>query len=86
GDTAARAPAPVDAALNDAELAPSAGQTTGLAARNDDVNGPMRVFLGLLLIGAGVCVLAGCAVFHFLYGGVRLPIDAAGDRITDGVG
>jgi hypothetical protein len=86
GDTAARAPAPVDAALNDAELAPTVGQTTALAARNDDVNEPMRVFLGLLLIGAGVCVLAGCAAFHFLYGGVRLPMDATGGEVTDGVG
>lgn len=45
--------------------------------------GPLRMFLGLGLIGGGLSVMLACLVFHLMYGTITFPQQSEAGQLTD---
>ena len=45
--------------------------------------GPLRMFLGLALIGGGLSVMLACLVFHLMYGTITFPRQGEAGQLTD---
>lgn len=70
-----------DAPRNGA-AAPSAA-SPGASASDDAGAGPLRMFLGLALIGAGLSLMLACLVFHLMSGTIAFAGRAEAGQLTD---
>jgi len=71
-----------DAPRDSATVEPAAA-TPAPVARGEASIGPLRMLLGLALMGAGVSIMLACLIFHLLYGTVTWPEQGEAARLYD---
>jgi len=77
------APPPAADALRDGTATQGTVVSAAPKARGDGGIGPLRMFLGLALIGAGLSIMLACLVFHLMYGTIAFPEQGEAGQLTD---